>query len=325
MLVSSLFTASLLLNLSRADDGLEFFESRIRPILVEHCYRCHSAESQEIKGELRLDLMAGWQEGGESGEPAVVPGQPDESPLIHAVRHERGASAMPPQQARLSARMIDDLTVWIEMGAPDPRLGSMKPRDEAAHWETELLRRLDWWSMKPLAQPSVPQVRQTDWPLTEVDRFILSKLEAQGLAPVRPAVPRTLARRLSFALTGLPPTPELVERFAAASEPQAYDDLVAVLLESPHFGERWARHWMDVVHYSDTHGYEWDVPAKNAWRYRDYLIRAFNADVPYNQLVMEHIAGDLIAPRMDPVTGLREVGVGRAGECSMGRLQMATW
>jgi len=295
---------------ANAQEGIDVFERKIRPVLVEHCYKCHSEAAKKQKGNLRLDVKAGWQLGGVSGEPAIVPGKPDASPLIRAVLHADGVAAMPPNQPRLPASVLADLVAWVKMGAPDPRAGKVHRSDKAADWESEFRRRLDWWSLKPVANPPPPQVQRTDWPRTDVDRFILEKLEAKGLQPSAAAEPRTLVRRLSFALTGLPPDPILVEKFAANPSPKAYDDLVNALLDSPHFGERWARHWMDVVHYADTHGYEWDVPAKHAWRYRDYLIRAFNADVPYRQLIREQIAGDLIDPRIDPATGLNESLIG---------------
>lgn len=295
---------------SRADDGIEFFEHKIRPVLVEHCYRCHSAESKELRGELRLDLKAGWQLGGESGEPSVVPGNPDQSPLIRAMRHIADVSAMPPDQPPLSDAIIDDFVTWVRMGAPDPRDGEMRRPDKVADWESEFRRRLEWWSLKPVTNPAVPNVQNEEWPRTDVDRFILARLESSGLDPVAEADRHALLRRLSFALTGLPPESELVTRFEADETPEAWDNLCTTLLDSPHFGERWARHWMDVVHYSDTHGYEWDVPAKNAWRYRDYLIRAFNADVPYPRFVTEQIAGDLLDPRIDPVTRQNEALIG---------------
>ncbi len=173
-------------------------------------------------------------------------------------------------------------------------------------WESVYRARLAWWSLRPLSIRPPPRVQRASWPRNNVDTFILAALEAKGLHPSIEADRRTHARRLSFVLTGLPPPPEDVERFAARTSPGAYEELVESLLASPHFGERWARHWMDVVHYSDTHGYEWDVPAKNAWMYRDYLVRAFNSDVPFRRLVLEQIAGDLIEPRVDGRTGLNE-------------------
>ena len=187
---------------------------------------------------------------------------------------------------------------------------ALSPGAGAEGWDAIYQERLSWWSLQPITDPAVPPVRDAAWPRNEVDQFILSALEGQGLAPVAEAGRRTIARRLSFALTGLPPTPAVVEGFVADAAPDAYARLVDTLLASPHFGERWARHWMDVVHYSDTHGYEWDTPAKNAWMYRDYLVRAYNADLPFRQLVMEQIAGDLIEARVDPVAGVNEALIG---------------
>ena len=290
----------------RADEGTDFFEKKIRPVFVQHCDKCHSADSTELKGNLRLDLKEGWQTGGASGTPAIVPGKPESSPLIFAMRHDDDVSAMPPDEPRLPVTVINDFVTWIQMGAPDPRDGKVQRRDKAAEWEAEFQQRLDWWSLKPVEAPPAPDVHNQEWVRTDVDRFILAKLDASGLKPAAEADQRTLARRLSFALTGLPPEQNLVERYLADTSPQAWEALVTTLLDSPHFGERWARHWMDVVHYSDTHGYEWDVPAKNAWRYRDYLIRAFNSDISYQQFVDEQIAGDLLEPRIDPASGLNE-------------------
>ena len=288
----------------------EFFEKKIRPVLVEHCYRCHSAEAPELRGGLRLDLKAGWQAGGESGQPAVVPGQPEESPLLRSVRHDADVSAMPPGESKLPAAVIADLAAWIQAGAADPRGGVVKRPDKAGEWEVEYRRRLGWWSLQPVAVSDPPRFSDDAWSRTTVDRWIVAKLRAAGLAPKGDASRHVLARRLSFTLTGLPPSPDLVERFVSDPAPDAYERLVDALLDSPQFGERWARHWMDVVHYADTHGYEWDVPAKNAWRYRDYVVRAFNHDVPYDRFVLEQIAGDLLAPRVDPASGVNEALIG---------------
>ncbi len=200
----------------RAEVGVEFFEKKIRPVLVEHCYPCHSAESKELKGELRLDVKAGWQLGGESGEPAVVPGKPDESPLIRAVRHDVGASAMPPNKPRLSDRIVVDLTEWVRRGAPDPREGSVA-RDQDAKWETEFQRRLDWWSLRPVADVAPPDLA-SEWPRDAVDRFVLRQLQRQQLHPAPDADALTMLRRLSFVLTGLPPAPGLVKTFPARFE-----------------------------------------------------------------------------------------------------------
>ena len=167
-----------------ADDGIEFFETKIRPVLIEYCYKCHSAESQELRGELRLDLKAGWQLGGESGVPSIVPGNADESPLIRALRHDDDASAMPPSQPRLPDAIIEDFIAWVQMGASDPRGGEMKRPDKVADWESTFQDRLDWWSLKPVSRPAVPNVQQNKWPRNDVDRFILARLESAGLRPV---------------------------------------------------------------------------------------------------------------------------------------------
>jgi hypothetical protein len=298
-------------DVARADgSGIDFFEKKVRPVLVEHCYKCHSAQAQKLRGGLRLDSKAGWQKGGDSGKPAIVPGNPDDSPLIRAVRHDDRVEAMPPNQSPLPNAVIADLVAWVKSGAPDPRDGKVTIKNDKEDWETAYQQRLRWWSLQPVVQPAVPRVKQTRWVRNEVDSFILAALEARGLPPAPEADRRTLARRLSFALTGLPPAPADVEHFVADESPDAYERLVQALLASPHFGERWARHWMDVVHYSDTHGYEWDPPAKNAWRYRDYLTRAFNADVPFQRLVLEQLVGDLVEPRLDRTSGVNESLIG---------------
>ncbi len=293
-----------------AEKELEFFESKIRPVLVEHCYKCHSAGAKELKGGLRLDLKAGWQAGGDSGEPAIVPGEPDRSPLIRAVRHDPSEEVMPPNQPRLPATVIADLTAWVKNGAVDPRAGKLAAQPQPVDWETIYQQRLKWWSLQPLSAAEPPLAPAGNSARNEVDHFVFAALQAQGLQPAKEAERRTLARRLSFALTGLPPGHESVERFVADDSPGAYDALLQALLASPHFGEHWARHWLDVVHYSDTHGYEWDTPAKNAWMYRDYLTRTFNTDVPFNRLALEQIAGDLIEPRLAERTGVNEALIG---------------
>ena len=295
---------------TQASEQTDFFERKIRPVLIEHCYKCHSAGSSELKGGLRLDLRAGWQAGGDSGQPAVMPGKPDESPLIRAVRHDSPDEAMPPNQPRLSDAIVSDLIRWVAMGAPDPRDGQIGPARTAADWNTLYHERLNWWSLRPVASVEPPAVGNEAWLRNDVDRFILAELESHGLRPAAEADRRTLARRLSFALIGLPPKPEVVERFAADESPEAWDLLVESLLSSPHFGERWARHWLDVVHYSDTHGYEWDTPTKNSWMYRDYVVRSLNSDLSIRRFFLEQLAGDLIEPRIDPRTGVNESLIG---------------
>ena len=295
-----------------SQDENEFFEKRIRPVLVEHCYACHSGDAKQLQGDLRLDLKAGWQRGGESGEPAIVAGKPDDSPLMRAVRHSGGASAMPPGKPKLADHILADLSEWIRRGAHDPRTGAIA-RDRSREWEAEFQRRLDWWSLRPVTHVAIPSSDST-WTRDPLDRFILRQLKRQQLEPANDADSLTLLRRLSFVLTGLPPTAELVRTFPEQYErspDEALPALVDQLLESPHFGERFARHWMDVVRYSDTYGYEWDNPAKGSWQYRDYLIRAFNRDISFQQLIREQIAGDLLpVPRVDEATGFQESLIG---------------
>ncbi len=289
----------------------DFFMTQVQPLLAARCYECHS-HGKKIKGGLTLDSRSGWEKGGDGG-PALVPGSPEKSRLILAVQYADKDLQMPPKQ-KLADAEIAVLVDWVKRGAPDPRLPATgvasAGKTASQNWDSVYRERLSWWSLQPVANPRPPPVQDKSWPRNPVDNFILADLEARGLKPAPEADRRTLARRLSFALTGLPPKPEDVERFVARKSPRAYDELVQSLLDSPHFGERWARHWMDVVHYSDTHGYEWDTPAKNAWMYRDYLIRAFNADIPFQQLVLEQIAGDLLPPRVEPRTRLNESIIG---------------
>jgi hypothetical protein len=288
-----------------AVDG-DFFTTHVQPVLAQRCYECHS-HANKIKGGLALDSRSGLEKGGEGGA-IFVAGDPAKSRIIKAIEYGDADFQMPPKQ-KLSDAEIAVLVEWVKLGAQVPEShGAVAATANAAgkDWDAIYRERLTWWSLQPIAMTSPPTTKDTAWPRNDIDRFVLAGLEAKGLAPVAQADRRVLARRLSFALTGLPPKPEDVERFVADTSPDAYDKLVQFYLDSPHFGEQWARHWMDVVHYSDTHGYEWDTPAKNAWMYRDYLIRAFNADVPFKQQIVEQIAGDLIEPRIDPATGLNE-------------------
>jgi uncharacterized protein DUF1549/uncharacterized protein DUF1553/cytochrome c/concanavalin A-like lectin/glucanase superfamily protein len=282
-------------------EALEFFEQRIRPVLVAECYECHGAEKQ--KGGLRVDFRDGLLKGGDTGA-AVVPGNPAKSLLLTAIKHLDPDMKMPDKAPKLEDAMIADFEKWIAMGAPDPRDEPPQKTAGKPTWEQTLAVRKLWWSLRPVTKPEPPAVKGTAWSQHPVDRFLLAKMEEHGLAPAPDADPRTFIRRLTFALTGLPPTPEEVEAFVAESirNPQsAIRDATDRLLASPRFGERWARHWMDLVRYADTHGSEGDPPILEAWRYRDYLIRALNADVPCDQLIREHLAGDLLAhPRMNP-------------------------
>ena len=270
----------------------EFFEAKIRPVLVVQCYDCHGVAKQA--GGLRVDWRDGLLEGGDLG-PAVAPGKPDESLLIQVLEHEEPGLEMPRKGPKLPDAVLNDFRDWVASGAFDPRDAPPSAEDAVRdEWRVKLASRRSWWSLQPVTRQNVPEPRLTGWAGGPVDQFILARLESTGLAPAPPADKRTLARRVAFVLTGLPPNADDLRAYLDDPRPDAYERLVDRLLASPHFGERWARHWMDVVRYGDTYGYEWDIPAKGAWRYRDYLVRAFNADVPFDQLAREHIAGDLL-------------------------------
>jgi hypothetical protein len=295
-----------------ADVDFAFFESKIRPALVAHCYECHSGD--QAKGGLRLDYRGGWEKGGESG-PAIVPGSEGESLLIRAIRHEDSKLQMPKGGKILSREVIESFEIWVAQGARDPRDKPPSADDAAAEaWKAQLAERSRWWSLQPPKDFIPPSVLNPDWAREPVDRFILAKLEASGLRPAKPAQAETLLRRLSFVLTGLPPEVDRVGEFreAFAKYPDAaMVALVDELLASPHYGERLARHWMDVVRYTDTYGYEWDIQAKGSHEYRDYLIRAFNADIGLDQLIHEQIAGDLLPhPRINEAAGVNESLIG---------------
>ncbi|MCA9110195.1 MAG: PSD1 domain-containing protein [Planctomycetaceae bacterium] len=296
---------------TRAEEDVEFFETRIRPVLVKHCYECHSSSSADPKGGLLVDSREGLRQGGESG-PAIVPGQINESLLLQAIRYD--SIEMPPI-GKLPDSVIADFEHWIQRGAVDPRDAPQSAIDAAASlWKEQLAERRDWWSLQAPNAVSPPEVQDESWSIEPVDRFVRAALEEAELTPAAPADASTLLRRLSFVLTGLPPDPERVQQFPAEYEThpdQALTTLVDELLDSPHFGERFARHWMDVVRYTDTFGYEWDNPAKGSWEYRDYLIRAFNNDIGFDQLIREQVAGDLLPePRIDQAVQVNESLIG---------------
>ncbi|MFT5466521.1 MAG: hypothetical protein ACI8UO_001621 [Verrucomicrobiales bacterium] len=275
-------------------EQLEFFEKEIRPIFVEHCYKCHATDSEKIKGGLVLDSKWGWETGGDTG-PAVELGNLDESLIIDAVRRtEEIIDPMPPK-TKLSDAQVAALEKWVEMGAPDPR-PKVEKTGGALVEAFDLKKRFDeHWSWRPVANPEPPSVKNGDWAKSPIDQFVLAKIEAAGLQPAKPADKRTWLRRVYFDLIGLPPTRDQIAAFLADNSPSANEKVVQQLLASPHFGEKWARHWMDLVRYSETCGHEFDYPIPHAHQYRDYLIRAYNADVPYDQFIREHIAGDLLA------------------------------
>ena len=287
---------------------LEFFENRVRPVLVSACYKCHSAADGKTKGGLALDTREGLLKGGDTG-PAVVPGNPDKSLLIKAIRYLDPNLQMPPKGERLTDIQIADLYTWVRMGAPDPRTGKAtyaSASAKAAHWAFLAVRK-----------QNPPAVQNTDWVVNPIDAFVLSKLEAKNLAPNPPADKRTLIRRVTFDLTGLPPTPAEVNDFLADKSRDAYEKLLTRLLQSPHYGERWGRYWLDVARYSDTKG----EPARRketpvypyAWTYRDYVVRSFNEDKPYPQFIIEQIAADKMPNNQDR-TSLAALGFLTVGD-----------
>ncbi|HMF19220.1 MAG TPA: DUF1549 domain-containing protein, partial [Gemmataceae bacterium] len=285
--------------------AIEFFESKIRPMLAEHCFRCHSSTAKRLKGGLLLDSREGILKGGESG-PVIVAGKPEKSRLIQAIRYTDVDLSMPPN-AKLPGPVIADFTKWVKMGAPwpDDKSVSKAPKNK---YDLDLpKRKREHWAWKSIQPAKIPEVKDTAWPRDAIDNFILAALEAKGLKPAPAADRRTWIRRVTFDLIGLPPTPEDAETFVKDTSKEAWEKVVDRLLASPHFGERWGRHWLDLVRYAETRGHEFDYPAPNAYQYRDYVIRALNADVPYHQFVLEHLAGDLLhRPRLHPKEGFNE-------------------
>jgi hypothetical protein len=286
-------------------EGVEFFEKKVRPVLDEHCFRCHG--NGKKKGSLSLEGRDGLLRGGDSG-PAVVPGSPERSRLIEAVGYRNVDLQMPPK-GKLPAAVVGDLAAWVRMGAPWPA-GSTTGVTTRGGFDLAR-RKQSHWAWRPIRATPPPAVKETDRPLGAVDHFLLAKLEEKGLSLAPPADRRTWLRRVSFDLVGLPPSPEEVDAFLADGSPAACEHVVDRLLASPHFGERWARHWLDLVRYAEGRGHEFDYPIPNAFRYRDYVVRALNADVPYDQFVTEHVAGDLLArPRHNPREGFNESVLG---------------
>jgi mono/diheme cytochrome c family protein/tetratricopeptide (TPR) repeat protein len=273
-------------------EGIEFFEKRIRPLFVKHCYSCHSSEAKKLRGDLRLDSRAGLLKGGTTG-PAIVPGRPTESLLIAAVRHKDEHLKMPPKD-KLTNAEISDLEAWVRMGAPDPRTGSA-----IAAKGIDLEKARQFWSFQPIKDRAPPSVTDTKWARTPIDRFCLAKLEEKGMKPAPAADRRSLIRRATFDLTGLPPTPEEIEAFLSDQSPKAFAKVVDRLLNSPHYGERWGRHWLDVVRYADTAGDNSDYPIPQMYKYRNWIIDAFNRDLPYDQFIREQLAGDLMPAASD--------------------------
>ncbi len=278
-----------------SEEQLAFFEKKIRPVLVESCHNCHSAQAEKVKGELLLDTREGIRKGGATG-PSIIPGNVDKSPLIKGLRHKDPDTAMPPK-GKLPDQVIADFEAWVKMGAPDPRDGKAVASNK---YVVDVEKGRSFWAFVPPKASAVPQIPNPRFdPRNEIDLFILAGLEKKGIKPAGDADKRTLLRRVYLDLTGLPPTSEEMEAFVADTAANAFEKTVDKLLASPRFGERWGRHWLDIARYAESTGKTANFNYPHAWRYRDYVIAAFNADKPYDQFIKEQLAGDLM-PSADP-------------------------
>jgi hypothetical protein len=264
-----------------------FFESKIRPVFADNCFKCHGETKQ--KGSLRLDSLAGMLAGGDQG-PVLVPGKPEQSLFIKAIGYAEELK-MPPTK-KLPPQQIADLTHWVKMGAPWPGANPATPSTTRRSGFQVTEKDRSHWSFQPIKRPTVPVVKNQAWLTNPIDAFILAQLEAGGLQPNPPALKTDLLRRVYYDLTGLPPTPQEVDEFLTDPSPTAYEVLIDRLLASPRYGEKWGRHWLDLVRFAETNSYERDNPKPNAWRFRDYVIRSFNQDKPYDQFIREQLAGD---------------------------------
>ena len=302
--------------------GIEFFEKHIRPLLVERCYECHSGSESE--GGLSLGSKAALLFGGDSGA-AVIPGKPDESRIVEAVRYQNLNLQMPPK-GRLSDAEIERIVEWVKLGAPDPREAT-EPSNQASPRGMSIAEGRDFWCFQPIADPVVPKINDAAWVRTPVDAFILARLQSAGLEPAPKADKRTLLRRATFDLTGLPPTPADMHDFLADESPAAFDLVIERLLASPQYGVRWGRHWLDVARYADSNGLDENLAFGNAWRYRDYVINAFNQDKPFDQFLVEQVAGDLLPLANDETkiaTGFLALGAKVLAEPDREKLEMDT-
>ena len=272
-------------------EGVAYFEQHIRPIFANHCYKCHSSRTQKREGGLLLDSRTGWSVGGDNG-PAVTPGNVDASRLIQAVRYTAPDLRMPPDKS-LPPDAIARLEQWVRMGAPDPRAEATVDNVRRDNPSDPIAGR-EHWAFRPLTEQRPLAIEAANWPRATIDSLILAQLEARNLRPAPDADRRTLVRRVYIQLLGLPPTPEQVAEFLEGNELDAYERLVDRLLNSPQFGERWGRHWLDLARYADSNGLDENFLFREAWRYRNGVIAAVNADVPFDRFVVEQIAGDLL-------------------------------
>ncbi len=315
--------------LRAAESPEDFFEKRIRPVLAEHCFECHEGDAGKVEGELRVDSRAALLKGGTRG-PALVPGKPQESLLVLAVQHADQLN-MPPRN-KLPEAQIRDLMTWIEQGAPWPGESDTAASATQATAGSASTNRADaptLWSLQPLGDARPPEVRDTSWPRQALDHFVLARLEAEGLRPAPPATRRAWLRRVTFDLTGLPPTPAELRAFEADGEPDAEARVVDRLLASPRYGERWGRHWLDVARYADSNGMDENLAYANAFQYRDYVVRSFNADKPFDRFATEQLAGDLLPNLADDAardariaTGFLSLGAKMLAEDDPVKMQM---
>tara|TARA_R110002111_G_scaffold153375_1_gene220080 strand:+ start:5473 stop:8709 length:3237 start_codon:yes stop_codon:yes gene_type:complete len=312
IVITSLF-GLLIPELSAAEpqpnqQGLDFFEKKIRPVLIQHCYECHSADTKNLKGSLLLDSKQGTLTGGDSGT-ALVPGKPDESLLLETLRYGEESYQMPPK-GKLPDEVIANFEKWIAMGAPDPRETKTASKVKT---EIDFVKAREFWSFQPPQSYSAPQVKRQDWPVNKIDYFILAAQEAKGFTPAPAAGKQTLIRRAFFDLIGLPPTPQEVEQFVKDTSPEAYAHLIDRLLQSPHYGERWGRHWLDVARYAEdnTNMGPHNGPFPHAYRYRDWVIKALNDDMPYDEFIIRQLATDFLpetGPEDYPALGFMGLG-----------------
>ncbi len=306
VLLFSLVTAK-----AQANDAqnIEFFEKKIRPVLVQKCYRCHSTTSKRLRGGLLLDTREGIRKGGDNG-PGVVPGNPKKSLVLQALRYENDLE-MPPS-GKLPERIVADFEKWIAAGAADPRTGSTKKKTPR---KIDIAAGKQFWSFQKPKNHPTPDVKAKSWPKHRIDYFVLARLEKAGFTPTTPADRRKLIRRVTFDLTGLPPTPKEVEAFVRDKSPNAYEKVVDRLLKSPHYGERWARMWLDVARFAEDQahivGNNRSLTYPNAYIYRDWVVKALNEDVPYDRFVKLQLAADLMEPKKtENLPALGYIGLG---------------
>ncbi|MEW4490610.1 DUF1553 domain-containing protein [Thalassoglobus sp. JC818] len=318
-------TLPLLFSLQAVADsaGIEFFEQKIRPVLIKHCYECHSVETKSVKGGLLVDSAAGLLNGGDSG-PSLVAGRPDESVLLEALRYE--SYEMPPS-GKLPEEVIQDFEKWVSMGAPDSRTDPVKGGSESKEIDFEAARQ--FWAFQPPESHVVPTVQDVEWPRSWIDSFVLSELEAHDLQPMPDVERSSLIRRIAYDLTGLPPSLDDLKALDEDASPKAIEAFIDRLLASQRFAEHWARHWLDVARYADSNGADFNATFHNAWRYRNYVIDTFHEDRPFDEFVREQIAGDFLdAESMEETsrnliaTGFLMVGTKMLSERDKEKLRM---